>query len=102
QGILHVRQHLETLGLVDFGQEVRVRELHVLRPEMLRHSEPYVIAGKRLAKALMGERRIVAELVQRAVEIEKDRLEFARCQQNSSRFPTGVCRDAERAVKRGR
>src|SRR5208282_1723043 len=77
--------------------------------------EPYVIAGKRLAIALMGERRIVAELVervfrgdiqravnidQRAVEIEKDRLEFARCQQNSSSFPTEVCRDAERAVKR--
>jgi len=117
QGVLHVRQHLEPLGLVDFSQEVCVRQLRVLGPEMLRHSQPYVVGGKCLAIALMGERRIVAEFVerafrgdiqrpvdidQRAVEIEKDRLEFARCQQNSSSFPTGVCRDAQQAVKRGR
>src|ERR1700688_4488871 len=90
-----MRQNFEPLGLVDFRKEVGVRELRILGPQMLRHSQPDVIGGKRLAKALMRERRFVPELVDRvfrrdiqrsvdidqgAVEIEKDCFEFARRQ----------------------
>ena len=115
ESILHVRQHFEPLGLVDLGEEVRVRKLGVLGPQMLGHAEPDVVGGKRLAKARRRERGLVPEFVervfrgdiqrsvdidQRAVEIEKDRLEFARGQMNSPSFPTGVCKDAARTVKR--
>src|SRR5579862_3055903 len=62
---------------------------------MLRHSQPDVVSRKRLAKALMRERRFMPEVVERvfrgdiqwsvdidqgAVEIEKNRFEFARRQ----------------------
>ena len=82
----------EPLGAVDLGEKIGERELGIFGALVLGQAEKWIVLFERLMVVLAGQRRSVAEVVERAargdierpvdidqgaVEIEEDRFEFA-------------------------